>query len=314
MPTAVTSRPTTAELLAQPADLRDEVVVLGRTADEWAEIEAEEHDELYADQFPFGLDGYAFTIQRALWYEDYAYKKGRRRDRGHRTKKFLELVDLENLSGKRVLDIGCGIGQYSVLCAKAGADVTGVELSSTGVAKAREMAAANGVADRCTFINQDFTKIDFEANSFDVVMMHEVLHHAIKYPGLKEKIMDVLGEGGRVVIADTVQGSWPVHFGRKIVKFCRHFGNPEVRTQEEDLGDVLFDLATYEEFARGFSHHEIHTMSFLYMVKQTFLQWHTDRFVVRAILRAAKLADDVLLTVFPFLRKSCGEAVLHLKR
>lgn len=289
-------------------------VFRGRSADEWAVIEAEEHDELYDGQTPFGLDTLEFTIERALWYEDYCYKKDRRRDRGHRTKAFLELVNLDDLKGKRVLDIGSGIGQYSVLCAKAGANVTGVELSSVGVATANKMAAANGVSDRCEFINGDFTQQEFEEGEFDVVMMHEVLHHAIKYPGLKELIMKITKNGGRIVIADTVQGSWPINAGRKLVKFMRFFGKPELRAQEEDLGDVLFNLATYSEFAEGFSKHRIIPMSFFFMVKQTFLQWHTDKFAVRAFLRASKWLDNTLLTLIPFMKRGCGEAVLYLEK
>ena len=281
---------------------------------EWAVIEAEEHDEQYDGQTPFGLDTLEFSIERALWYEDYCYKKGRRRDRGHRTKKFLELVDLSSLQGKRVLDIGCGIGQYSVLCAKAGANVTGVELSSVGVETAKKMAKANGVADRCEFINGDFTQQEFPDGEFDVVMMHEVLHHAIKYPGLKELIQRITKNGGKIVIADTVQGAWPIHVGRKIVKFCRFFGHPGMREQEEDLGDVLFKPETYRDFSVGFRNRQIFQMSMFFMVKQTFLQWHTDKLVVRLFLRSTKLLDDVLLTLCPPLRRSCGEAILYLEK
>ncbi len=303
-----------SQALQTPPTSRTQAIHRGRSAIEWAVIEAEEHDEQYDGQTPFGLDTLAFSIEHAVWYEDYCYKKGRRRDRGHRTKKFLELVDLSDLKGKRVLDIGCGIGQYSVLCAKAGAQVTGVELSSVGVATARKMAEANGVEERCEFINGDFTEQDFPEGEFDVVMMHEVLHHAIKYPGLKQLIQRVTKPGARIVIADTVQGSWPINLGRKVVKFCRYFGRPDLRRQEEDLGDILFKLETYREFSEGFASHHIYPMSMLFMVKQTSLQWHTDKLPVRLFLRTMKLLDDVLLTICPPLKSCCGEAILYLKR
>lgn len=286
----------------------------GRSAGEWAQVEADEHDGEYSGAYPFGLGTYAFTIGHALWYEDYAYKPGRRPDRGHRTKLFLEEVGLESLYGKRVLDIGCGIGQYSVLCAKLGAEVTGVELSPVGVETAREVARANGVEERCHFLQGDVTQKELPDGHFDVVLLHEVLHHAVKYPGLKALLHRVTRPGGRIVIADTVRGSWPVNLGRKLVKFCRFYGRPEERRHEEDLGDVLLGLDDYEEFARGFSAAKIQPMSFCYMVKQTALQHHLDRFSVRLLLRLAKLTDDVLLKVVPPLRRGCGEAVMTLKR
>ena len=79
----------------------ENVEYLGKTASEWAVIEAEEHDQENKDAFPFGLKTYEFSKERAWWYEDYAYKKGRRKDRGHRTKKVFELIDFKNLKSFR---------------------------------------------------------------------------------------------------------------------------------------------------------------------------------------------------------------------
>ena len=152
---------------------------LGRTPGEWAQIEALEHDAEYAGAFPFGLDTLVFSVERALWFEDYADKPGRRLRRGNRTKRFFEMLDLSTLKDKRILDIGCGFGQYSVLLAKLGANVVGVELSPVAVDRAREMALATGVSERCEFVAGDFTQQTFEQASFDIVLMHEVFHHAI---------------------------------------------------------------------------------------------------------------------------------------
>lgn len=284
-----------------------------RTTEEWAAIEAAEHDAQYANQFPFGLKQDKFTIERALWYEDYCYKKGRRRDRGHRTRKFLLLVDLSTLKHKRVLDIGCGIGQYSVLCAMAGATVVGVDLSNVGTVRAREIAAANKVAGQCDFRAGDFSRMEFEPRSFDVVMLHEVLHHAIKYPGIKEKIASLVRPGGKIVVADTVRGGGLVHLGRRLTKYLRYRKQPELRAQHDDLGDVLFGLDTYHEFARGFPHYRIYPMSYLYMVKQTGLQYHLDKLYVRWFLRLVRHIDDALLFLIPPLRKKCGEAILYIE-
>ena len=79
----------------------------GRTRAEWAAIESAEHDSHYRGSYPFGGDGFTFTVEQALAYEDYCYKQGRARW-GHRTRKFLELLDVEALPGKTVLDVGAG--------------------------------------------------------------------------------------------------------------------------------------------------------------------------------------------------------------
>ena len=286
----------------------------GRTAEEWAEIEAVEHDEEYREAFPFGLQKYSFTVEHALWYEDYAFKKGRRRDRGHRTRKVLQLVDLNSIEGQKILDIGCGIGQYSKLFAKKGAIVTGVELSPVGVEIAKKIAAANNVADQCTFITGEFTKQNFPDEKFDIVLLHEVYHHAIKYPGLKDQIKQITKTGGKIILADTVRGSRIIHMGRRLVKYFRFMLQPEARQHEQDLGDVLFPIEQYETFAKGFSQYELFMMSYLYMIKQTALQYHVDKFYVRWFLRAVKYADDLLLTLLPFLKRGCGEAILYIRK
>ena len=55
------------------------------------------------------------------------------------------------IEGSRVLDIGCGSGRYAVEFARRGAEVVGLDFSSTMVEMARRAAEAAGVADRCRF-------------------------------------------------------------------------------------------------------------------------------------------------------------------
>lgn len=53
------------------------------------------------------------------------------------------------VKGKRVLDVGCGPGLYSVILAKAGADVVGVDFADEMIQIARSKAEEFGVQDRC---------------------------------------------------------------------------------------------------------------------------------------------------------------------
>ena len=276
----------------------------------WEELERKEHDERYANAYPFGRNSYRFSPEYVLWYEDYAYKKGRRRDRGHRTRKVFELMELHGLRGQKVLDIGCGIGQHAVFFAMHGAEVTGIELSPVAIEIAQTMARENGIGDGCRFIAGEFTKIPLPFESFDIVLLHEVYHHIIKYPGVKEKIISLPRPGGRIMLTDTMRGGGLIHMGRRLSKYLRYKIRPISKEHELDAGDVLLTLQDYHELGQRGSSYEIYPMSFLYMIKQSGLQYHTDKVAVRMFLRVMKLADDVLLSIFPILRKHCGEAVL----
>lgn len=192
-----------------------------------------------------------------------------------------------------------------------GAEVTGIELSKTGTELARKTAEANGVADRCTFITRDFSKYELPKEKFDVLTMHAVLHHAIKYPKVKEKVFEATKPGGRIVITDTVRGSKVLESIRKAVKFIWRL-KPSVKRHEEDLGDVLFGVEVYEQFAEGASEYEIEMMDFFYMVNRVFERLNTKSLPARLVRRLANAMDNMLANIFPAIRKRYGNAVMRI--
>jgi SAM-dependent methyltransferase len=57
--------------------------------------------------------------------------------------------------GARVLDVTCGPGLYAVRLAQRGCTVHGIDFSPASIRYARELAAREGVADRCRFTQAD---------------------------------------------------------------------------------------------------------------------------------------------------------------
>lgn len=80
------------------------------------------------------------------------------------------------LSGARVLDVGCGAGILSESLARAGAQVTGIDLAATSIAVASEHASANNlqIDYRVAAVETVAAEIP---GGFDVVTCLELLEH-----------------------------------------------------------------------------------------------------------------------------------------
>ena len=82
----------------------------------------------------------------------------------------------EDLSGRRLLDAGCGTGALAVEAAERGAEVVAVDVSATLVGLARERAEGRHGAGRLTFRVGDM--LDPALGTFDhIVAMDSLIHY-----------------------------------------------------------------------------------------------------------------------------------------
>ena len=73
-----------------------------------------------------------------------------------------------DVTGKKILDVGCGSGVYAVDFARRGArHVVGVDFSNNMLKLAAQEAEQHQVADRCTFVQADFLELDLK-DTFDI--------------------------------------------------------------------------------------------------------------------------------------------------
>ena len=73
---------------------------------------------------------------------------------------------LDLAPGARVLDVTCGPGLYAIRLAQRGCEVHGIDFSPAAIRHARELAAREGVADRCRFTQADVrTALPLEAGA-----------------------------------------------------------------------------------------------------------------------------------------------------
>ena len=110
-----------------------------------------------------------------------------------------------SLRGKRVLDVGCGDGTNSVLLARLGADVTGVDISPKLIEIARSRAGINQVAESCRFVCSPLETADLAPASFDIVWGDAVLHHLIpELPVLMDRLTRFAKPGALMIFAEPV--------------------------------------------------------------------------------------------------------------
>ena len=101
----------------------------------------------------------------------------------------------EDLAGKLVLDVGCGMGRFADIASRWGAHVVGIDLSL-----ACEVAARN-LADRnASFFQADVFNLPFAPESFDFIYSVGVLHHTPDCERAFKALPRLLKPGGRVAI------------------------------------------------------------------------------------------------------------------
>ena len=88
-------------------------------------------------------------------------------------------AQFQRWSGKRVLEVGCGLGTDTINFARAGAHVTAVELSARSLELARQRAGIFGLADHITFVEGNAERLSecVPAAAYDLVYSFGVIHH-----------------------------------------------------------------------------------------------------------------------------------------
>ncbi|MEP7309708.1 MAG: class I SAM-dependent methyltransferase [Acidobacteriota bacterium] len=89
-------------------------------------------------------------------------------------------ADFDRWRGKRVLEIGCGIGTDTVNFARAGAQVTAIDLSDQSAALARQRLEVYGLGGRATIHigNAEELPDILPPQTFDLVYSFGVIHHS----------------------------------------------------------------------------------------------------------------------------------------
>src|SRR5262245_39831121 len=103
---------------------------------------------------------------------------------------------LPDVTGQRVLDLGCGAGQFARHLASIGAaEVIGIDVSERMLALARSEWAH----PRVTYRREAVEHVSFPPGRFELVVSSLVLHYVEDYRGVVARIATWLTPGGHFI-------------------------------------------------------------------------------------------------------------------
>jgi SAM-dependent methyltransferase len=125
--------------------------------------------------------------------------------------------------GERVLDVACGSGNLSFPAARAGADVTGLDIATNLVQTARGRARAEGL--HVYFDEGDAERMPYGDSSFDVVMTMFGAMFAPRPEEAAAELLRVCRPGGRVAMANWTPSGF---IGRMFKATAAHVPPPDI--------------------------------------------------------------------------------------
>jgi len=158
--------------------------------------EAAENDEIYRRRSPDNLD-----LSKIHYF--------------HEEMLYWAIQQFGDLQGKRILDIGIGDGFSTALMARAGAQVSGIDVSPAALARAKDLAQRYNIdLDLQEMPGED---LRYGNETFDGILCVSAYHHMDQDRAAKE-FARVLKRGGRLVMIDPLATNPPAwlyrHMGR----------------------------------------------------------------------------------------------------
>ena len=159
-----------------------------------------------------------------------------------------------------MLDVACGAGQIAIPAARAGAQVTGIDIATNSIEAARSRARAEGVEAR--FEEGDAEAIAYEDGSFDLVVSLIGAMFAPRPERVAAELVRVCRPGGRIAMANWTPGGF---VGEMFKVIGRHVPPPPLMAPPVKWGD---DATIHERFRDGVA--RLETRKRLYPMRYPF--------------------------------------------
>jgi SAM-dependent methyltransferase len=138
------------------------------------------------------IPGYDMTAAR---YADISISGGDTATPRNLAKRLEVIARYISPSGRRILDAGCGAGEYVAALSALGADAIGIEYDAEKVRRWADSHPRDGRVRQ-----GDLSTIDLPSDSVDAVLLNEVLEHVPDEATVLREIRRVLGDGGMLLV------------------------------------------------------------------------------------------------------------------
>lgn len=153
-------------------------------------VSIKEQVKQYWDNEPCGTRGIEYPEGSREYYEKIMGNR-------YRVEPYLwDYLEPQRWHGKKLLEVGCGIGSDLMMFAWDGAEITGIDISSKSVGLANQRLSAYGLNGNV--IEADAENLPFNDEEFDVVYSTGVLHHTPSIVSAISEIYRVLKPKGEI--------------------------------------------------------------------------------------------------------------------
>lgn len=157
-----------------------------------------------------------------------------------------EVVNFNSYKDKSVLEVGCGVGIDLARFARAGAKVTGVDLSPTAIQLAKQNFEQQRLTADLLVMNGE--ALELADDSFDFVYAHGVLQYTADPNQMVSEIHRVLRPQGQAIIMVYNTYSWLLALSKIMKVELEHEEAPVIRT---------YSINEFKKMLRPFARVEI---------------------------------------------------------
>ena len=181
---------------------------------------------------------------------------------------FLKDFSAKDAAGKRLLDVGCGTGEFCFAARELGYTAEGVDFNQNAIAFARDKLGLENVsaADVYAFLES-------KKEAYDIITIFEVIEHVPDPGRLLDLAHDALKRGGTIVISTPNRG--------------RHWRHISVRNELWDFPYQhlsRWDMRSFRDFI------ESHHFSAVRIKEELPTDWFVERLRVIALHLSRKPA------------------------